>query len=264
MSFPIYASRFTAVLIVAALTACASPQQGQLAQARYQPAYASDFLAQTSWVLARWSRVGGTLRPLPREDGRDQPITISFTHEGPDLRITGFAGCNSYSSDYTVANGNLIVRSAPVSTRMACHPADRAALERDFLSALTRIRATGVDNVGSPRRLTLSLEDGEVLDFARRTDPVTGGQRGVTKLVYVNSQQVPCGSATMYPMCLQVRDSDSQPWQLWAGDILGFQYRPGIVYRLRVVETPLAYPQPGMPPVQWVLDTVVEQRVVGQ
>jgi heat shock protein HslJ len=264
MPFPVPTRRVAGVLLMAAaLTACSTPRQAELAQARYQPAYASDFLAQTSWVLARWTRVGGTLRPVPHDETRDRPITISFTHEGPALRVTGFAGCNNYASNYTVANGNLIVTAAPVSTRMACYPADRAPLERDFLSALTRIRATAVDNTGNPRRLTLSLDDGDILDFARRVDPVAGGERGVTKLVYVNSQQVACGATAMRPLCLQVRDSDNQPWQTWAGDIVGFQYRPGIVYRLRIVETPLADPQPGMPPVRWVLDTVVEQRVVG-
>jgi heat shock protein HslJ len=168
MPFPLRIHRYAGVLAVAAsLAACATPLQPDLAQARYQPAYASDFLAQTNWVLARWTRAGGTLRPVPANDGRDRPVTMSFVHEGPQLRVAGFAGCNNYSSTYTVANGNLIVTAAPVATRMACQPADRMRLEQDFLAALTRIRATSADDMGNPRRLSLSLDNGEVLDFAR-------------------------------------------------------------------------------------------------
>lgn len=160
-------SSAAALAALAALTACARPLQPDLAQARYQPAYASDFLAQTNWVLARWTRAGGTLRTIPHNDGRERPITMGFVHEGPQLRVAGFAGCNNYSSDYTVANGNLIIRTAPVATRMACPRPELNQVEQDFLASLTRIRATSVDNMGDPRRLSLSLDNGEVLDFAR-------------------------------------------------------------------------------------------------
>ena len=50
----------------------------------------------------------------------------------------------------------------------------KATLERDYLSALLRIRTTGTDNYGNPNRLTLTLDNGEVLDFARR-----GGAPGI-------------------------------------------------------------------------------------
>lgn len=156
-----------AVAAVAALAACAHPMQPDLAQARYQPAYASDFLAQTNWVLARWTRAGGTLRSIPHNDGRERPVTMGFMHEGTQLRVAGYAGCNNYSSTYTVANGNLIVTAAPVATRMACPSPELNRVEQDFLASLTRIRATSVDNAGNPRRLSLSLDNGEVLDFAR-------------------------------------------------------------------------------------------------
>ncbi|ARP79821.1 hypothetical protein CAL12_02580 [Bordetella genomosp. 8] len=150
-----------------ALAACAHRVQPDLAQARYQPAYASDFLAQTNWVLARWTRAGGTLRTIPHNDGRERPITMGFIHEGAQLRVAGYAGCNNYSSDYTVANGNLIIRSAPVATRMACARPELNQVEQDFLASLTRVRATSVDDMGNPHRLSLTLDNGEVLDFAR-------------------------------------------------------------------------------------------------
>jgi heat shock protein HslJ len=251
--------------LLALLAACstAPAQQDGAQSARYQPANASDFLAQTSWTLVRWSRIGGALRPVPHNDPRNRPITITFTHERGELRVTGFAGCNTYSSNYTVANGALILTAPPVATRLACYPADRTQIEQDYLAGLTRIRASAVDSYGDPRRLTLTLENGDILDFARRIDPVMGGQTGARKLVYVNSQRVACDAGVMRTSCYQVRDSDDQPWQLWYGDIVGFDFKPGIIYRLRVVESPVMNPPPDMPAVQWVLDTVVEQRVVG-
>jgi heat shock protein HslJ len=156
-----------ALIAACALAGCASSLPPDLARARYQPAYASDFLAQTNWVLARWTRAGGSLRPVPANDGHDRPITMGFEHYGMELRVAGFAGCNDYSSTYTVANGNLIITAPPVATRMACRVPGRAALEQDFLAALTRIRATTADNMANPRRLSLTLDNGEVLDFAR-------------------------------------------------------------------------------------------------
>ncbi|ARP88476.1 hypothetical protein CAL13_02325 [Bordetella genomosp. 9] len=166
---PLFLRRCAVIAAAASmLGACASPMQPDLAAARYQPAYASDFLAQTSWVLARWTRAGGTLRPVPRNDGRERPVTISFSHEGTQLRVGGFSGCNNYGTTYTVANGNLIITANPVmATRMACASSESAALEREYLAALPRIRSTSVDDMNNPRRLSLSLDNGEVLDFAR-------------------------------------------------------------------------------------------------
>ena len=41
------------------------------------------------------------------------------------------------------------------------------ARAHNYLASLTRIRATSVDDTGNPHRLSLSLDNGEVLDFAR-------------------------------------------------------------------------------------------------
>ena len=109
-------------------------------------------------------------------------------------------------------------------------------LEQDFLDGLTRITSSTLDNTGNPRRLTLLLSSGDTLDFGRRIDPATGGQMGPKKLVYVDSERVPCNAGAGRAMCYQVRDSAAQPWQLWYGDITGFNFQPGVRYRLRVVE----------------------------
>jgi len=243
-------------LLLLALAGCASAPAGGGDQLSAQ----SDILAQTSWELARWTRPGGALRALPHGTGREQPVTLSFTREQGRPHLSGYAGCNRYAGTYVVANGLLVVPAPPVATRMACPPA-AMQLEHDYLAGLVAITASRLDSDTQPRRLTLVLASGDVLDFGRRADPVVGGTAGAAKLVYVAPQRVPCGTAA--GQCYQVRDTPAQPWQTWPGEILGFQFQPGIEYRLRVVEVRDPDPAAGAAGVRWVLDVVVEQRVVG-
>ena len=245
------------------LAACASspPRAADGQDPRFQPASASDILAQTSWDLARWTLPGGGLRTIPHPSTNSRPLTASFVHDQGAPRMSGFAGCNQYNAPYTVANGQLIVRANPVATMMACAP-QTMQLEQDFLAGLTRITATSVDNTNNPQRMTWVLSSGDTLDFGRRADPVAGGSAGPTKLVYVNAERAPCNAGAGRAMCYQVRDSASQPWQLWYGDITAFNFQPGIRYRLRVVEVADPYPPAGASTVRWVLDAVIEQEIV--
>ncbi|MDQ2187593.1 META and DUF4377 domain-containing protein [Alcaligenaceae bacterium A4P071] len=217
--------------------------------------------AKTGKAASR-SASSAAAKPVTPDLG-SRPLTIAFTHAQGQRRINGFAGCNSYSADYTVANGLLILTAQPAATMMACASPATSALERDYLAGLTRIVASSVDNYGSPTRLTLTLDNGDILDFARRQDPAAGGQMGATKLVYVNAQRAPCSTGVMQTTCYQVRDNESQPWQLWYGEIAGFDYRPGVIYRISVTETTDANPPQDAIATRWVLDRIVERQVVG-
>ena len=94
-------------------TALALTSKTSIAQA---PERHSDMLAQTNWELARWTRPGGALRPVPHGGaGKTAPLTLSFTHQGGAARLAGFAGCNNYAGQYTIANGLLIVTHWPAS-----------------------------------------------------------------------------------------------------------------------------------------------------
>ncbi|WP_459615747.1 DUF4377 domain-containing protein [Bordetella sp. 2513F-2] len=253
--------RLLAACLPLVLAACASSSPGVAPGSAAALAARTDALAQTHWELARWTRPGGTLRPVPHPTSSSRPITLEFTREHGRPVLSGHAGCNRYSGTYTMANGLLVVPQAPMTTRMACADAEAMQRERDYLAALTDIRASRLDGVPGPQRLTLALGSGDVLEFGRRADPVVGGQQGATKLVYVAARQAPCGTGAIRSRCYQVRDDVSQPWQLWHGDILGFAYQPGIEYRLRVVEQRDPQPQAGAPEVRWILDAVIEQRV---
>lgn len=134
----------------------------------------TDALAQTGWILARWTQPGGAARAVPAPGARTQPITLFFTRERGRAMLSGNAGCNRYSGQYALANGQLIVPYPPVTTRMACPTADGMKLEQDFLSALAAISSSRLDSDTQPGRLTLVLNTGDVLEFNRGPDPVAG------------------------------------------------------------------------------------------
>lgn len=265
MSLPALMRRLAPCLLAVGLAACSSPpmRAADGHDPRFHPTSASDVLVQTNWDLARWTLPGGALRPVPHPSSSSRPIAVAFIHDQGAPRMMGFAGCNTFSAPYTVANGLLIVRSDPVATRMAC-AAQATRLEQDFLAGLTRITASSLDNTNNPQRMTWKLSTGDTLDFGRRVDPVAGGQMGAAKLVYVNSERVPCSVGAGQGMCYQVRDSASQPWQLWHGEITGFNFQPGVRYRLRVVEIHDPNSPVDASALQWVLDAVVEQVVVSR
>lgn len=257
---PAFLRFFWPLPLIFSLAACATrpavpPVVGQ------QAGQQSDILAQTSWTLVSWTRPDGGQRPVPQAQRGERAITMVFTREQGQARVSGFAGCNNYSGPYVMANGQLLITQPPASTYMAC-PAANMQLEQEYLAGLPRINASRLDNDMRPTRMTLTLLSGDVLDFARQGDPIVGGQQGPTKLVYVNSERVPCTAGAGRATCYQVRENLSQPWQLWYGDIQGFNFQPGIEYRLRVVEVRDPNPPADASSVRWVLDLVVEQRVV--
>ncbi len=244
--------------LVLALGACASsspPPAGGLA-ARQQ----SDILAQTRWQLNAWTGANGAPQPLNATVPGQQPLTLVFTQEQGRAQLSGFSGCNHYTAPYRVVNGQLLVMVPPATTRKACPPGPMAR-EQAFLNGLTAITASRLDDDMHPSRLTLTLSNGEVMQFGRAQDPLVGGQTGPTKLIYVHSARVMCEEGGVRGMCYMVRDTPSQPWQVWRGDIVGFQFQPGIDYRLKVVEVRDPNAPADAAPVRWVLDSVVEQAV---
>ena len=65
-------------------------------------------------------------------------ITATFTADG---KLTGSAGCNTYTSTYQADAGTISI-AEPVTTRMSC-PEPKGVMEQEqaFLSALALTRA---------------------------------------------------------------------------------------------------------------------------
>ncbi|RMC34356.1 DUF4377 domain-containing protein [Paracoccus alkanivorans] len=79
--------------------------------------------------------------------------------------------------------------------------------------------------------------------------------------IYVAPQKVPCTGVGPI-LCLQTRETPDQPWQLFYGEIQGFDFRPGTEYRLRVIEEPVSNPPADSSAIRTTLDQVLEERKV--
>jgi heat shock protein HslJ len=110
-------------------------------------------LGGTRWLLS-------AVEPsdLPAAGWAASGITAAFDPAAG--RLSGSAGCNSYSATLTVAGEQLQI-SQPAATRMACRSQTAANLEQEYLQRITT--ATTFAITGD--RLNLSLADGSGMAF---------------------------------------------------------------------------------------------------
>lgn len=166
-----------------------------------------------------------------------------------DGRLAGFTGCNNAMGNYSLDKGELVV-SQLASTMMACTP-EIMQREQRFSQLLQQRPHISLDG----KILTLSKND-IVYQFSQQPDLSNAS----TRLIYVAPERKTC-SGVGKMQCLQVREKAEDSWQLHYGEIEGFTPEPGIEYRLRIKELPVANPPADAPAKRWVLDMVVEQKV---
>ena len=112
--------------------------------------------------------------PLPGTD-----LTSQFTSAG---RVSGSAGCNQYTAEFT-QSGSAIQVSSIASTRMACAPRIMVQ-ERIFLKALASARSYTVNGA----RLTLKASGGRALmTYEAQSQQLAGTSWSV--LAYNNGKQ---------------------------------------------------------------------------
>ena len=86
------------------------------------------------------------------------------------------------------------------------------------------------------------------------------GTKGVVeKVVYVAPEVRPCSAGVMRTTCLQVRESEDQPWTFHYFGYEGFQHQPGVAYRLRVRGAPVANPPADASSMRWTLIEILDQ-----
>jgi heat shock protein HslJ len=165
-------SRFLSCLATLAAAAfvagCALPQHPDTAAPPtdpYNPA-ATQLLDDTQWDLTRWSDANGQPRALPQSSQPgSQPLSLDFSTESGHRRASGFSGCNRFTGTYALKDGKLSF--GPLAgTRMACAGA-AASLEQPYLDGLAHVAKSGVQ-MNPPQALELTLDNGQVLIFARR------------------------------------------------------------------------------------------------
>ena len=81
----------------------------------------------------------------------------------------------------------------------------------------------------------------------------------VTKTLFVAEAQADCQSEVPQK-CLQMRESESEPYRNLYSSIEGFDYEPSYVYELRVEATPVANPPADASSVRYRLLEVVSKR----
>jgi heat shock protein HslJ len=222
-----------------ALAACASTQSTAASDAA---------LAASRWELTNW-----TGHAVPHGDN-GEPVILNFSQENGKGRVSGRAGCNQFSAPYSVRGPGQLTIVEAVTTRMAC-PEPAMQFEADFLDKLQAVNQYAITG----QQMEMKTLDGQVMRFHAREKP---GAAAKIKFVYVASQKVACSAGVMRTTCLQVRERKEDPWQLWYGNIQGFNFEPGIAYRLRILEEQVANPPADASSVKWTLDMVVEQEVV--
>jgi heat shock protein HslJ len=105
-------------------------------------------LAGTLWLMTSYNNgAGGVVNVL-----EGSTVTAQFDAEG---RVSGSAGCNSYSASYTTSNRSLTISTA-ISTLMACpEPAGIMEQEQAYLAALENVTTYDI------RGNMLALKDSE-------------------------------------------------------------------------------------------------------
>ncbi len=82
----------------------------------------------------------------------------------------------------------------------------------------------------------------------------------VEKVVYVASEVRPCTAGVARTTCLQVRETESAPWELHYFGYEGFEHKPGVEYRLRVRGTPVANPPADASSIRLSLIEIIDQK----
>jgi hypothetical protein len=85
----------------------------------------------------------------------------------------------------------------------------------------------------------------------------------VEKIVFVAAETRPCIAGVARMTCLQVRDSEDEPWTLHYFGFDGFEHHPGVEYRLRVRGAPVANPPADASSMYWSLIEILDQKPQG-
>ena len=134
------------IVVVGLLTACTSGYAGT------KPSGAD--LDGTRWVFEANSLIDAWVEPIGKE-----PLTLEF-NEG---RVSGFAGCNTFSGAYTQSGDKLEI--GPIgSTRMACE-GDLGHQGTVVLEALEQVTSFKIDEV----LIHMATGEGTAIVYRRST-----------------------------------------------------------------------------------------------
>ncbi|TYC14211.1 META domain-containing protein [Bizionia gelidisalsuginis] len=102
---------FTVLLIATVIMGCKSDKKN--ATEMSSPDTSMVDITDTQWTLM-------TLEGTDLENAEQNGQVIHFTLVSEGNRVSGFAGCNTFTGNYTIEEGNRISFNALATTRMAC------------------------------------------------------------------------------------------------------------------------------------------------
>lgn len=231
------ADRLLAIALAASLAGCATTSRTEIASSND-----AAVLEGTDWRLvaapgeASVPDVGPGAATLRFETGR-------FTLGGP---------CNTHTGGWSRERAQLRLGgegAAIASTRRMCPP-QIMAREDALMRATAAPFTLGFDGPV----LQLRGADGATWRFDSRP-PAASAPR--ERIVQIAGQRAPC-TGVAQQLCLQVRTQPGAPWELFYGDIQGFDWRMGVEYVLRVRETTVARPPADGSSLRWELIEVLD------
>lgn len=183
-------------------------------------------------------------------------ITLEFLKDGI---ISGDAGCNNYSGQYTDVDGRVMLYPA-VHTNVICqhdlpdipeeYIPDIMAAESTFLDALQQSKSYHFEDGGSV--LHLELENGSLRFVTAQPIETT---------LFVAAETVDCVS-TMPQTCLQVRYAPDEELGWLYDGIVGFDHEEGSEYELQIRILPIPHPEPDRGLLEYELIEIVSQKSV--
>jgi heat shock protein HslJ len=152
-----------------------------------------------------------------------------------ELRFGGSTGCNSYRGQF-IQKGSEISAGNIISTDMMC-PGEKGEFESEFLELLGKVNKLEV------KENALVLTDtrtGYFLRFVKdKPETVSDAENdNETETIYVANRTVRCRG--IEPLrCMLVKKARNAKWENYYDTIIGFDYKPGQFYKLKVRRTPL-------------------------
>lgn len=215
-------------------------------------------------LVAAQTGAGGGIDALT--GGAEAALQLDFAEGG--VRVSNV--CNRVGANVALDDDRITIDQV-ISTLMACGDPALTARESaigERLPGTHRIAVTA----GEPPRLTLSLDNGEVLTFEGSPTAATRyGSAGETVFLEIAPERVAC-EHPLVPngRCLQkrevryddegIRTPGDAEWAPLHQDIEGFTFEDGVRSVARVQRFDIADPSAGAPAQAYVLDMVVESE----
>ncbi|MBP7421762.1 MAG: META and DUF4377 domain-containing protein, partial [Burkholderiaceae bacterium] len=168
-----------------------------------------------------------------------KPVTFNFA-EG---RISIQGGCNVRGGAFQINSAYQLAVGQTVSTMMACEPT-LMAVDKAITAALAKPLDLRIE-MTTPPSMTLLTAANETLVFTGERTLESQHGKPTRMFLEVAPQKVACNHPLMpNAQCLQTREvtfneqglrvGEPGPWQVFQGDIQGFNFEPGYRSVLRV------------------------------